>query len=94
MASLVRLYFAAVMLLIVLFSLMLTWEWLAMSRTDCSAIVSKEKNNEAGNRAERDAIRNKQQLTNFTWQMLKQQSRPLLVRFDWYSRKKTPIHQG
>ena len=31
---------------------------------------------------------------NFTHVYVKQNKRPLLVRFDWYSRSHTPVHIG
>ena len=84
-------YLVAVVLLIVLFSVMLTWEWLAMS-SDITSCATVRKQSRLGNEepVAEEAIR----LANVTRKLLQQQNRPLLVRFDWYSRKKTPVHMG
>lgn len=89
----VRTYFVAVLLLIVLFSLMIAWEALTMScspgrnAVPCSA-------HRAGADDQRDNEYAQITRESFTKKLFRDQRRPLLVRFDWYSRKKTPVHVG
>ena len=92
MAQLLRMYLTAVVLLIILFSLMVVWEALVMTRSCSSCDASVLRVSPLGEQGDVDPSRGA--LANFTQRLLQLQNRPLLVRFDWYSRKKTPVHIG
>lgn len=102
MSSALKYYLLIILLLILLFSLMIAWEVLRLGNS-CHSDLNVGCSNPVQQTASakpsyiHHSIRTDEE-TNITIMLLEKffriTDRPPLVRFDWYSQKRTPVHIG
>lgn len=88
---LTNVYFLAIVFLALMFGGTLYWEMLSFDAMDsCSSICPKP----SCANSNIDGHRLSNETSSMVARVLEGERRPLFVRFDWYSKKTTPVHVG